>query len=374
MEFLDLIESVRAEEATKAKLFGGEGRVRGSGEKYQRAFNEALKLVSDVMKGTKPSYRLQEAMTTSDFPLLFGDILDRQLLASYRAKPGVFRQYCKIATVPDFRDVKRFTVDGADNELAEVKQRAEYPEQKLSEASYSYSVKKYGRRIPFSWETMINDDLDALKDIPQRFGRAANRSEQRFATNLYMKADGPQTGVSAITGNAVLGVSGLTTAMKQIGNETDANGEPIAIDALHLVVPPALEITAYNIVNALQLELTETGGSSNSKLITANWIKNRLQVHVDPFIPVIATSNGDTAWFLFADPNGNRPGVEIGFLRGHEQPEIFMKQPNAERIGGAMNAMSGDFSTDSIEYKVRHVFGGKLIDGKMIWGSNGSGS
>ncbi len=373
-----MIETIRAEDASKARLFGGDGtRVRGAGEQYQKAFNEALKLFSDVMKGRRPAYRLQEAMTTSDFPKLFGDILDRQLLAAYRATPAVWRSFCKIATVPDFRQVNRLAVAGGDNVLSEVKEKAEYPETKMSEAEYKYAVKKYGRRMPFSWETMINDDLDALKDIPQRFGRAARRSEQKFVTGLYCQDDGPIfTTVSQITSNAVLGVAGLATAMAQIGASTDANGEPIAIDTLHLVVPPALEVTAYNIINALQIEMGDQGGSSTQKLMAVNWLKNRLQVHVEPYIPVVATSGtaGKTTWLLFADPANNRPGVEVGFLRGHEEPEIFMKSPNAERIGGSTSPMSGDFETDSIDYKVRHVFGGRLIDGKMIWGSDGTGS
>jgi hypothetical protein len=34
--------------------------------------------------------------------------------------------------------------------------------------------------------------------------------------------------------------------------------------------------------------------------------------------------------------------------------------------------MDGDFDTDSIEYKVRHVLGGSVIDPKFAVASNGS--
>ena len=65
-----------------------------------------------------------------------------------------------------------------------------------------------------------------------------------------------------------------------------------------------------------------------------------------------------------------------------------MKLPNSVAIGeGAMgpgmgvipgttnmNPMEGDFDTDRIDYKIRHVFGGTTIDPLMAVYSNGSGA
>jgi len=385
MEFLEALEKIKADEASVQKLFGGEGtgtHSRQKGKDYQKKFNEALKLVTDVYSGNKSADRLKEAMTTSDFPQLFGDILDRQLLANYRVQSMPFRNYVKISTVRDFRTVNRYTVQGGDSVLSEVQEKGEYPETSMSDSVYSYSVNKYGRRIPFSWEAMINDDLDALKDVPQRFGRAAARSEQKFATGIYTGTDGANDNLykssynNVVTDNPTLSISALQTAFEMLANQTDANGEPIFIEAIHLVVPPALEIIANNILNSLQLELNTAGGSSNETLVTANWMKNRVTLHVDPYIPIVSSSsNGDTCWFMFADPGNDRPAIEMGFLRGHEQPEIFVKSPNARRPGGSeVDSMAGDFDTDSIQYKVRHVFGGTSLDPKMTVASDGNDS
>jgi hypothetical protein len=296
--------------------------------------------------------------------------------------PSVFRNYCKISQVADFRNVKRFVTSGAEATLDTVEQQAEYPETSLGEAKYEYAVKKYGRRIPFAWETMINDDLDALKDIPARFGRAARRTEQKFATQLYCDGSGPHASfytvgnANIITANPVLSIDAFQTAMTVLSAQKDSDGEPIMIDMVHLVVPPALEVVANNILNATQLELTGSGGTSNSKLITANWMRNRVRLHVDYYIPIIAsTANANTSWWLFADPGNNRPALEVGFLRGHLTPEIFIKSPNTISVGGSSaDPMNGDFDTDSIQYKVRHVLGGTQMDPKMTVASNGSGS
>lgn len=385
MEILELLETVRSEEASVNRLFGGEGqRVRGRrSPKYLRSFAEAVKLVADVYNGRKGMHYLQEAMTTSDFPYLFGDILDRQVLASYREWPSTWQNYCKRGRVRDFRTVKRFGVYGADQVLGSViGQKGEYPYEEINEDTpYSYAVSKYGRKIKFGWETMINDDLDALKDQPERLGRAARRSEEKFVTQLFVDASGPHASFysvgnsNIIPGNPALSMAGLQTAMQVLAAIKDQNNEPIVIDMVELVVPPALEITALNILNAIQIELAEAGGTSNQKLVAQNWMKNRVRLNVNAYIPIVASSaNGSTSWFLFANPDNGRPAMELGFLIGHEEPEIFIKTPNQTRVGGGADAMDGDFETDAIEHKLRHVFGGTRMDPKMTVGSNGSGS
>lgn len=385
MQFQEVVESIRAEEASVAKLFGGDGQGVRNAKKspqYLAKLGEAASFVADVYQGKRPTWHLKEALGTSDFSNLFGDILDRQLLANYLETPAVYRNFARVSTVPDFRTVKRFTLNGSEAVLPIVPQQAEYPESSVTDGAYSYTVQKYGRRIGFSWEAMIDDDLDALKDIPARFGRAARRSESKFVTGLYIDASGPHASLytvgnaNKVTSNPVLSTAALQTAMKVLAAQRDADSEPIFIDAMHLVVPPALEITALNILNALQMEVTESGGTSNQKLIAANWMKNRLTLSVDPYIPVVAsTANGDTTWAVFASPSNGRPALEVGFLRGHESPEIFIKAPNTQAAGsGSVDAMNGDFDTDSVTYKVRHVFGGTRMDPKMTVASNGSGS
>lgn len=385
-ELLELIESVKQEQASTRELFAGGGvgaKHILKGEKYYEKFAVAAEFIADVFEGRRSGLQFREAMTTDDFPLLFGDVLDRQLLANYMETPGVYRNFCRIATVSDFRTVKRFHTSGSETPLDIVNEQAEYPETALDEGQYTYAVKKYGRRIPFAWETMINDDLDALKDVPARFGRAARRTEQKFAAGLYVDSTGPHGSLytsgnsNIVTDNPVLSVSALQTAMTILAAQTDSGGDPIFIDAIHLVVPPALEITALNIMNAIQLNMnTSGGGTSAQTLETVNWMKNRVKLSVDYYIPNVASSsNGSTSWFLFADPNNGRPALEVGFLRGHTTPEIFIKAPNAQAVGGgAVTPMAGDFATDSIQYKVRHVLGGSRLDPKMTVASDGSGS
>ena len=395
-DFLQVIDEIQAEASHVVESFntlynkedegfhrvGGKGRRSPEHEyKYNKMLLEAVQLFEDVMTGRRRPWVLQEALSTSDFPQLFGDILDRQLLGNFRAWPVTYPNYVRVKAVRDFRTVKRLFVDGGEGTLDVVPQGTNYPGDFLADGEYTYAVKKYGRRMPFNWETLINDDLDALTDVPERFGKAAARTREKFATELFVDSTGPHasfyTGGNAniVTGNPILGVEGLQTAMTILAAQTDADSEPIMVDAVHLVIPPALMVQANNLKNALQIEATNLGGSTNQKLIVSNWLAG-LQIHVNAYIPIVASSsNGSTSWFLFGDPGGTRPAVEVGTLRGHEEPEIFMKSPNAVRVGGgSIDPMAGDFDSDAIQYKVRDVIGGTRMSPKVTVASNGSAS
>lgn len=390
-EFLEIIESIRAEDATVQKLFSSEDGqgVRATAERrserdarYASKLAETAVFMEQVVKGRRPIHHLREALTTSDFPLLFGDILDRMVLGGYKDYPRSWENFTKTEEVPDFRTVSRHFWDGAQGILSEVPERTEYPEATLTEGRYQYSVKKYGRAIDFSWEMMVNNDLNFFNDIPDRFGAASSRTEGRFVSSLYVGTAGPNAtffaagNLNVVTGNPALTLAGLQKAMEILADQSDADGQPIFIETVELVVPPALEITALNILNALQIEMTEAGGTSAQKLIAANWMKGRVRLTVDPYISRIATSNQKTSWFLFANPRSvGRPAIVLGRLRGHTTPEVFIKESNQRRVGGGLaSPLDGDFETDSIRYKVRAVLGGTLMDPKAAVASNGSGA
>lgn len=385
MGYQETVEAIRSEEASIHNLFDGDHRVsdRRQTPKYKKQLVEAAKFVQRVESGSLPIHYLKEAMSTSDFPILFADILDRQLLAAYQEITPTYRNWVRGGTVPDFRNVKRVAVDGAESILPEVDEREEYPEAALVEAKDEYAVRKYGRRLDLSWEAMVNDDLDAFRDNPNRLARAARRSEAKFATQLYADANGPHASLytvgyeNIVTGNPELSVAAVQTALTVLSEQRDADGEPIVIEMAELVVPPALEVTAMNILNALEIEMRDTGGSDTQRLRAQNWLKSKFRLNVDPYLPIVAdTANGNTSWFLFANPSSGRSALELGKLRGYEEPALYERAPNARRIGGG--EVMEAFEDDSVAWRVRHVFGGtRLVNTggyKSTVASNGSGS
>jgi len=383
-KILEAVESLRAEEASIQNLFGGLGTKLGTFKASPQQLMEAQGLIAGAQKTRRGMRLMEEALTTSDFPLLFADILDRTLLGYYRETTPTWQMYCHRSTVPDFRNVKRFAVDGAESTLPPLKERGEYREAPLQDKKDEYAVTKFGRRIDLSWETLIDDDLDAFTRTPERLARAARRSEMKFATELFVGKKGPHEKLyktsfkNVVTGNPALSIEALQQAMLVMAEMKDFDGEPINIDAITLVVPPALKVTAKNILNAQQIWVNNEGGTEKQRLIAENWMKNEVTLAVESYIPIVATEeHGSTSWFLFASPGEGRPAIEMGFLRGYEDPSLYERAPTSRRIGGGGDALES-FDDDSYAWRIRHVLGGtRLVETggfKATVASNGSGA
>lgn len=400
VEFLPLVETLRAQEASLDRLYGGEGRrVRiNESAPYLRKLKSFTDLMREAYEGSaRAQYVFKEALTTSDFPNLYGDVIQRQLLGTYAEIQPTYQNYVRVVeNIPDFRTVKRIALNGSEAVLSAVPELSEYPIASLADAVYSYAVSKFGRRLDFSWESIVNDDLGAFSNPPigDRLARAARRSEEKFATQLFVDANGPHASLytvgnkniinttnGASATNPALTIAAFQDAMTVLSKMVDADGEPIFVDTVQLVVPPALAVVAQNIINATQLILgglgqTGGGGVAAQQVQVANWMRNNVQINVNYYIPTVAASaNGNTSWFLFATPTTGRPALEMGFLRGYRAPQMFRKDSDAVALGGgAAGPETGDFDTDSLGYKIRHVFGGTRLDPKATVASNGSGS
>lgn len=394
IQSLDLVTDIPPRQFhNEAYIWGNEGfnlgrtaATRWDNDAYKMRLLETTRLLGAVLKGKVPLHRLQEVMSTSDFPLIFGDVLDRQALGFYSEWPATWSAIARRGTVPDFRQVKRFIMDGGEGQLLPVPEGDEYKGDSLTEGRYNYTVSKYGRVMPFTWEAIVNDDLELLRTTPQRFGRSARRTENKFVHAFYVSSTGPNATFfsntnknivnvanGATANNPPLSITGLQDAMIVLAKQLDANSEPIMIEAVTLMVPPSLEVTARNILNAIQIIVG--ADSAAQRILTENWMRGRVTLQVEPYLGMINTTNGGTAWYLFANPSAGRPALEIGFLRGYEAPQLFMKSPNQVRVGSSQltDPMMGDFANDSLAYKVRHVFGGTLMDPKMAVASNGTG-
>lgn len=382
LEGFDLRRS-RAREASVASASALWADLRG-GKVPSYLLQEALAprtpaIVRAIAANYPGIIRMAESMTTSDFPNLTGDVLDRMLLGKFREFPSPWRRFMKVTnTLRDFRSVDRFAVDGLEGPWAAVAEGAEFEYGSLAETAYTYAPKKYARGAKLSFEALMNDDLGAFEDIPDRLGRGGARTIARFATGLYVDSSGPHaslyTATNTVTGNPVLSITSLGAAWNLLMGQVDADGEPIMLESLILVVPPALELTARNIVNATQINMTNTGGISGQEMVVNNWMGSRFSVEVDPYIPIIATSNGNTSWFLFGSPGMGRPALEVGFIRGFEQPQLFQKAANTARLGGGIDPTVGDWATMATEYKAVVGFGGTRLSPLSTVASEGDGN
>lgn len=345
-------------------------------DNYEAQLKEVIDLLSNA-KGLprhRHEYLLREALTTSDFPYLFGDVLDRQVLASYKATEPVWKAFVRMGTVPRIYPQVggyRFAITGGDQHLELVAEKGEYLASERDETRYAMYVRKYGRQFDISWEALINDDIGALKDTPERFSRAAIRTEHRLVTGTYAHDVGAThvTNLYSTAGdiNCVAGlltIANLEAGLEFMAGVVDANGEPIMNRAKFLVVPPALEMTARQILTSTVKMWAEGTGATPTAWPMTNVVSQMgLTLVVDPYLPVMdATTTGASGWYLFADP-ADIAAMECDYLVGHERPEICMKASDKVSIGGGeVGPMSGDFATDNVLYRVRDIFGANKLD------------
>jgi len=306
--------------------------------------------------------RLREAQTRDDFDYIFQDVIDRQLLMGYQDAPTDWERFVRLSTVPDFREVKRYRVHGQEGTLDEVGEKEEYPVEPLTDEEFAYQVAKYGRTFSISWESIVNDDLNALRDTPQRYGRAARRTEAKFVSELYANNTDLYTsgrGNRLEGGDSELSIEALEDAWEHFGQMTDEDDEPILIRPRYLVVPPHLEITGRNLLTAIRLWVED---NDDHELEIDNYWGQMLELIVDPYLPIVDGDYGETAWYLFADKN-DLPALEVGRLAGHEDPQVFVKKADMQPVGGGSpDPYAGDFQSDNIKFKVRHVIGGTALD------------
>lgn len=312
--------------------------------------------------------KLLESVSPSDFPNLLGNTLNKVLLQAYRGVTSNWRRFVRTAELPDFKDKTLLRLTETD-ELVEVKPGGEYIGSGVSETKQTYKLRKFGRQFGILWETIRNDDLDALRRQPERFGRAAARSVDKFVIQTLLEGnantyDGNpvfsagHNNLATGTGSA-LGEASLSAGITAMKKQTDEKGNPLGIVPAFIIVPPDLEFTARKLLNS-----TLVPGSNNNDV---NVLRGIVEVLVEPLL------TSATAWYLAANP-ADVDTIEVGFLRGiGDQPQLFVKDPDARRVGGGdIDPLDGDFDHDEIQYKVRHVWGGAIPDFRGLYKAAGA--
>lgn len=292
--------------------------------------------------------------TTSDFPILLGNTINRTLRREYDKAVRTFTTWARRTTISDFREVTRAQA-GDVSPLEQVKENGEYKYASMGEAKEVYSLSKYGRIIPVSWEVIINDDLDFLSRLPQKFAaRAATKQseivygilidnpEMGDGTALFHSNHGNLAGSgTAISIDSLGAARAAMRKQKALGDQRKkaSDGDYINVIPRYLIVGPDNE----------QLALQFLSGAYNPD--------NPAQINPwsQLMSPVVDPHVAGNAWYVAADP-GQVDTVEFAFLEGED--ELFTEQ----RWG---------FEVDGLEVKVRMVFAAKAIDWRGLYKNPG---
>lgn len=372
------------------------GRARGIAS-FNEKLAQFLGLISntDGLSSHKRRYLMKEAETTSDFPVLFGTVLERVLRQKYDLQQPDWKKYIKVGTQNDFRTAWDMATYGNRATLNVVKERGEYQERKLQDGKFTINLQKFGAKFGLSWETIINDDLGAFSDIAADLALSASLTEAFQATSLFSASGGPNSTLYSTSGTHpidgasfvnkysanTLSATSLLTAITRLKSQKDYDGNPIMFDRVILVTPVALEATAMQLLSQNLLIATaltsgsvgvvdgpqQVGQTSENILLRYN-----LSAVTNPWLDIIDSTAGTKTWYLFGDP-AKGDAVKMNFLRGHESPEVVQKMSDKISLGGGpISPLEGDFDSDSIEWRVRHIMGGTVTDPRYTQANIGS--
>lgn len=308
-------------------------------------------------KNVLRKYRVERAdfeayHTTGSFANLLQDAANKTLLAAYEEAPYSWSVWARQgAPAEDLKALNRTRFSEAPNP-EEVPEGHDYPEKAMSDSKESYRVAKFGESFTVSWETIVNDDLDAISRVPAMHGNAMRRLQNKkvyevLTSNPTMgdgyslfsssHASGDNTSGAAAAPSVTTLNAAFVKMMTQKGLTTDAI---INVVPRFLIVPVAYSATALELVNSTSYVLANSNqGVKNIYGVNA---ERPLTVVVDPQLD----ANSSTNWYLAAD-TAQIDTVELTFLSGEESPVLESEW---------------NMKNDTYLYKIRQTFGVKAID------------
>ena len=297
------------------------------------------------------NFRANGPMGTSDFSSLFANVANKRLRAAYDENAGTYALWARRApNAPDFKNMNVVQLAGAPD-LLQTNEAGEFKYGAMSDGGETYAMLTYGRIVSLTRQAIVNDDLRAFERMVSAFGFAARRLENRtvyaqLTANANL-ADGGAlfnaTASSSAGGHANL----LTTSALAIGTlgsgrtamrlQKGLQQEELNLAPSYLIVPAALEQTAYNLTSANYVPSTKA---------EINEFRAGGRTAVQPIVEPVLDANSATSWYLAAS-NSQVDTVEYCYLDGAEGPVI------ESEVG---------FETDGVSYKCRLDFAAKAVD------------
>ena len=291
---------------------------------------------------------LREALDSTSLGEVLGDSITRRMIADYR-ESGVHDWWMNLATVipvNDFRTQRRIRWGGYGN-LPAVEEGADYAAlASPGDEEETYAPSKRGGTESVTLEAIKNDDMSQIMRIPGKLSRAAKRTVSAFVAGFFTANAVLADGVALFhsthknLGSAALGKTSLAAGRLAMVSQTEKDSlEQLGIGPRYLLVPFGLEEAAVDLFRR---------NTENDRTFVQSLTLG---------IVAVTHFSDETDWYLSADPM-DIPTIEVGFLDGRTEPELFVQDTPTQ---GSL------FSADKIAYKIRHIYGGAVLDYRGLY-------
>lgn len=293
---------------------------------------------------------VSESITTSGFDAILANTLHRRMVDEYmRSNFNIWREIVDVnPSLSDMRTQTRVRFGGY-GDLPTVTESSNYLGlTSPSDESSTYTPAKRGGTESITLESIWNDDVQAIVRIPTRLARAAARTLYKFVFNTCLASNPTiydsvalfHNDHSNLTSTAFSATQFMLHRVAMMSQTEAGSSEVLGIVPKFLLVPPELEEAAYN-------AFVRTTNNDAAFVQT-----------VAPRILTISEWTDANNWFSICDPM-DCPTIEIGFFDG-EEPQLFRQDlPNVGSV----------FTNDSITWKIRHIYGGAVMDYRGMQGA-----
>lgn len=366
---------------------------------------EAGKLFMGALHGDRrDQVRVAEDVQFGDLPSQIVPLIRRTLIMNYAAQPSVWDQFTGVETVESIdrsEELMKANFLNQDNipgqtfgdtfvpgGLPKVAPGTKYPTL-LPQGTRKYlSATSFGEAFAIDWASIVNtrgSSINLVQEGLDAFARHAAGQEDIIATSLLFKGGALNTttfnGNTGYGGNHLNGDAPISSildiqAAVQQAQTFWIDYTNVYFDKFALVVAPSAVQNAKQALSSR--EITSVGATT----ARANKYKQEIDLGAEITVvgnrwltaPNLGGSSATSAWFLI--PTGTQnPVLASTRLKGYEVPSFFMKSPNSTNVGGgATSYLEGDFDSDSIESKVRHVVGANSLWSQGIVYSLGTGT
>jgi len=177
---LDLLLD-RSIDKTKEKEYEGVKPFNSIREAYVRITHDD----SPTVKGIIPRDRIRES-TSSDFPYILGNTLNRRTLKDFKAREQVWRPLVNVVPVKDFKQQELIRWGGF-SFLQDLTEDAVYPTLATPmESEETYTAGQKGAQFYVTRKMIINDDTRTLQKLPKKLSKAAIISLEQFVIDLLI--------------------------------------------------------------------------------------------------------------------------------------------------------------------------------------------
>jgi phage major head subunit gpT-like protein len=292
-------------------------------------------------------------ISTLSLPNILSTVANRMLKQGFDQVESTWRSIAARRTVTDFRAVTSYSVTG-DFTFIELAPDGQIKHGTIGETGYSNQAKTYARMFGIDRRDIINDDLNALTQVPRRIGRGGALKFNlvfwtTFMNNSAFWTAGNGTFLSGATAGPTdtrLNTDGLTLAETTFLGMTDPDGNPMAATPRILLVPNSLNVVASTLMRDANVMTT----NANTTITTGNPHAGKFDVVRSSYLSNSAiTGNSTTAWYLLADPN-DVPVMEAAFLNGVETPTVEQADADFNQLGIQMRGYF-DFGVSLQEYR-----------------------